>query len=79
MYLRDSIKTAFRGLTHAKTRSLLTILGIVIGISSVILLMSIGQSAKDLILNQVEGTGSNLIFARFGAGHHHQDLGPARR
>ncbi len=62
MYLRDSIKTAFRGLTHAKTRSLLTILGIVIGISSVILLMSIGQSAKDLILNQVEGTGSNLIF-----------------
>ena len=37
-------------------------LGIVIGIASVIILMSIGQSAQDLILNQVQGIGSNLIF-----------------
>lgn len=37
-------------------------LGIVIGIASVIVLMSIGASAQDLILDQVKGTGSNLIF-----------------
>ena len=43
-------------------RSALTMLGIVIGIASVIILMSIGQSAQDLIINQVEGVGSNLIF-----------------
>jgi putative ABC transport system permease protein len=43
-------------------RSLLTMLGIVIGISSVIILMSIGQSAQDYILGQVQGIGSNLIF-----------------
>ena len=43
-------------------RSLLTMLGIVIGIASVIILMSIGQSAQDYILGQVQGIGSNLIF-----------------
>ena len=37
-------------------------LGIVIGIASVIILMSIGQSAQDYILGQVQGIGSNLIF-----------------
>ena len=49
-------------LEHGKTRSLLTMLGIVIGIASVIILMSIGQSAQDYILGQVQGLGSNLIF-----------------
>src|SRR3989344_714499 len=62
MKFSDSLKTASRGLRHAKTRSALTMLGIVIGITSVILLMSIGTSAQDLILNQVQGIGSNLIF-----------------
>ncbi|MEK7117777.1 MAG: ABC transporter permease [Patescibacteria group bacterium] len=37
-------------------------LGIVIGISSVILLMSIGTSAQRMIIDQVEGIGSNLVF-----------------
>ena len=62
MKLTDSIKSARATLKHGKTRSLLTMLGIVIGIASVIILMSIGQSAQDLILNQVQGIGSNLIF-----------------
>ena len=62
MRTQDSIKTAMRGLKHSRTRTILTMLGIVIGIASVILLMSIGQSAQNLILKQVEGTGSNLIF-----------------
>lgn len=47
---------------HGKMRSLLTMLGIVIGIASVIILMSIGKSAQALILNQVESIGSNLII-----------------
>ena len=62
MKLVDSIKSARATLKHGKTRSLLTMLGIVIGIASVIALMSIGASAQDLILNQVQGIGSNLIF-----------------
>jgi putative ABC transport system permease protein len=62
MRIKDSLNSAVDSLTHGKMRSILTMLGIVIGIASVIILMSIGQSAQDLILNQVEGIGSNLIF-----------------
>ncbi len=62
MRIKDSLKSAVDSLSHGKMRSVLTMLGIVIGIASVIILMSIGQSAQDLILNQVEGIGSNLIF-----------------
>jgi len=42
-------------------------LGIVIGIASVIILMSIGQSAQKLILNQVQSIGSNLVIVIPGA------------
>lgn len=52
---------------NAKVRSFLTMLGIVIGIGSVVLLMSIGASTEKLILNEVEGVGSNLIFITPGA------------
>ncbi|OHA19437.1 MAG: hypothetical protein A2836_03850 [Candidatus Taylorbacteria bacterium RIFCSPHIGHO2_01_FULL_45_63] len=67
MKFHDAFKTAFKGLLHAKVRSLLTMLGIVIGITSVILLVSIGSSAQKLILDQVQGVGSNLIFVIPGA------------
>lgn len=62
MRFSDAVKTASRGLRHAKIRSFLTMLGIIIGIASVILLMSIGKSAEQLIVGQVQGIGSNLIF-----------------
>ena len=62
MKIRDSLKSATGSFRHGKMRSFLTMLGIVIGIASVIILMSIGQSAQDYIVNQVESVGSNLIF-----------------
>lgn len=61
------MKTAWKGVMNAKVRSFLTMLGIVIGIGSVILLMSIGGSAEKLILSEVEDVGSNLIFITPGA------------
>ena len=67
MKLRDALKTATLGLKHSKMRTFLTMLGIVIGIASVILLMSIGASAQHLILDQVQGIGSNLVFVIPGA------------
>ena len=67
MLFKDAFKTSTRSLTHGKMRSILTMLGIVIGIASVIILMSIGQSAQDLILGQVESVGSNLIIVLPGA------------
>src|SRR5665213_867522 len=67
MLLRDAFITSTRSLLHGKMRSILTMLGIVIGIASVIILMSIGQSAQDLILGQVQSVGSNLIIVMPGA------------
>src|SRR3989344_3420245 len=54
-------KTAFHGLERKKSRSGLTVLGIVIGITSIILIMSIGQGAEDLILGQIQGLGTRTI------------------
>lgn len=51
----------------AKFRSFLTISGIIIGIASVIIVMAIGASAQQLILNQVSGAGSNLVGVLPGA------------
>ena len=51
----------------AKFRSFLTILGIIIGIASVIIVMAIGASAQQLIIAQVSGVGSNLVGVLPGA------------
>ncbi len=62
MKFRYSIKTAVNGLKTHKSRSALTILGIVIGITSIILIMSLGTGAKDLILAQVQGLGAKNVI-----------------
>ena len=77
MLFRDAFKTATRSLTHGKMRSILTMLGIVISIASVIVLMSIGQSAQDLILGQVQGIGSNLVIITPGAPNNGKFSSPA--
>jgi putative ABC transport system permease protein len=77
MRLTDSFRTAFGGVTHAKLRSALTMLGIVIGVASVIVLLSIGDSAQKLIIGQVEGIGSNLIFIVPGGSGNSRTASPA--
>jgi len=67
MLFKDAFKTSVRSLSHGKMRSFLTMHGIVIGIASVIILMSIGQSAQNLILGQVQSIGSDLIIIMPGA------------
>lgn len=54
-------KLAFRSLLRNKTRSLLTMLGIIIGVSAVILLVSIGQGLQNYLTSTFESLGSNLI------------------
>ncbi len=61
MRIKHAFKNVFIGLKTNKSRSFLTILGIVIGITSIILIMSIGQSAEDLILNEIKAMGGNFI------------------
>jgi putative ABC transport system permease protein len=57
----DPIKISYHNLNSAKFRSFLTMLGIIIGVGSVIIVMSLGSSAQGLVLNQVKTLGSNLI------------------
>lgn len=67
MRFSDPVKISFRNLLGSKLRSVLTILGVIIGVASVIVVMAIGSSAQDLILEQVKGVGSNLIGVLPGA------------
>src|SRR3989344_6002548 len=58
--------TAFEGLRRNRSRSALTVLGIVIGIAAVMLVMSIGSSAQNLILSQIQGLGTRTIAVIHG-------------
>jgi len=78
MDILESVRLAMRGLSANKMRSVLTMLGIIIGVGAVIALLSIGQGAQKAITAQIQDIGSNLIFvfpgsltqggASFGAG-----------
>lgn len=61
MYLFSTFTTALRSIAANKVRAILTTLGIIIGISAVIAMISIGQGAQSQILSQVQGLGSNTI------------------
>ncbi len=67
MKLSSPIKISYKNLMAAKFRSFLTVLGIIIGIASVIVVMAIGASAQRLMLDQVTGIGSNLVGILPGA------------
>jgi putative ABC transport system permease protein len=67
MKLSNSFQAALVGLKTNKTRSFLTVLGIVIGISSVILMMSLGEGAQGLILNQIMSMGPNNVYVEPGS------------
>ena len=55
-------KVAARALARNKMRSALTTLGIIIGVSAVIALVSIGQGAQFMVQSQINSFGSNLLF-----------------
>lgn len=61
MNLLQSIKMAWKSIIGAKVRSLLTMLGIIIGVSSVIILVSVGQGTTSQITSQLEGLGTDLL------------------
>ena len=66
MLLKDAIKTATSGITANTSRSILTILGIVIGIASIILIASIGGVAEEAIVGELGGLGAETIIIRPG-------------
>jgi len=66
MNSRLLLKTAISGLRVNKIRSLLTILGIIIGVTAIVLVVALGQGAQDLILSEIEGIGGNTVVIRPG-------------
>src|SRR3989344_3599104 len=62
----EYIKLAFNALRTNKIRSLLTMLGIIIGVASVILLVSIGTGLQNYVTEQFASLGSNTIMVMAG-------------
>lgn len=72
MNISNLFKIALRAIAANKLRSFLTMLGIIIGVASVIAMMAIGQGSKKSIQANIAEMGSNMIMIRPG-----QDKGPA--
>ncbi len=66
MTLWQAIKEALESLNSNKTRSGLTILGIVIGVGAVIAMLAVGAGAQETITGSISGIGSNLLFVSRG-------------
>jgi macrolide transport system ATP-binding/permease protein len=65
--LAEATKTALRALRANVFRSVLTLLGIVIGVASVIAMLAIGDGAKQTVIDRISAMGSNLLLVRPGA------------
>jgi putative ABC transport system permease protein len=67
MNVLSIIRIAFRALARNKMRAALTMLGIIIGVSAVIAMVSIGQGAQATVQAQIESMGTNLLFVSSSA------------
>ncbi len=66
MNIANLLKIAFKALSNNKLRCFLTMLGIIIGVASVITMLAIGQGSKDSIKAQISEMGSNMIMIHPG-------------
>jgi putative ABC transport system permease protein len=60
--LWESLRLALRSMARSGLRSALTMLGVLIGVAAVVIVVALGQSARDQIGNQIESLGTNLIY-----------------
>src|ERR1700761_3950240 len=68
MHIGEALSFSFQALRQNPVRSMLTGLGMVIGTASVILVVTISLTSENYILEQIEGVGSNMIFASYEIG-----------
>jgi putative ABC transport system permease protein len=68
MHLGEALSFSLQALRQNPVRSFLTGLGMVIGTASVILVVTISLTSENYILEQIEGVGSNMIFASYEVG-----------
>ena len=64
--LGEALKMALRSLIHNRMRSALTMLGIIIGVASVVALMAIGNGAKQDVLDRIQAMGTDLLTIERG-------------
>jgi putative ABC transport system permease protein len=67
MKLTEFLLVSLEALRANKARSLLTMLGIIIGVAAVITMISLGQGAKEAVEEQMRAMGTDLIYVRSGA------------
>jgi hypothetical protein len=66
----ESLRFAYDTFLSNRVRFMLTALGMMIGTASLVLVVTIGMTGKQYILDQIQGIGANLIYASYaGAGH----------
>jgi putative ABC transport system permease protein len=68
MNLSEAVRFSFEALRANRLRTFLTALGMIIGNASVILVVTISLASKNLILDQIRGIGSNLVYANYVTG-----------
>jgi len=68
MNIQNLFKIAWRALLLNKTRAMLTMLGIIIGVGSVITMLAIGEGSKKSIKENISKMGTNMLNIRPGAG-----------
>ncbi len=66
MRFRDLVGSASSSLRRTKGRTIMSVLGIVIGVLSVILVLSVGEAARAYIVGQINSFGSDLVFVESG-------------
>ncbi len=64
----EALRSSLLALASNKTRTFLTALGLVIGNASVILVVTISLTSREMILEQIRGIGSNMVYAYYEAG-----------
>jgi putative ABC transport system permease protein len=67
MFVGEAVRFSWQALRASPVRSVLTGLGMAIGTASVILVVTISLTSRDYILEQVQGIGSNIIFAYYAS------------
>jgi macrolide transport system ATP-binding/permease protein len=65
--LIEAVKMALRSLRVNLFRTLLTLLGIIIGVGSVVSMLALGDGSKEAVLSRIEAMGTNLLLVRPGA------------
>jgi putative ABC transport system permease protein len=66
MNVWESVSVALEGLAANKMRAALTMLGVIIGVSAVITMLSLAQGARGRMMQQIQGMGTNVLFVMSG-------------